>query len=85
MARRRATIDVDEQLLDALRRVAADDGVAPDDLVDEALRRYFGLRGIAVLDELREQRRGAELTDDEAMALAVTEVRAARAQRRNAS
>jgi hypothetical protein len=85
MARRPARIEVDEQLLDALRRVAADDGVAPDDVVDEALRRYFGLRGLAVLDELREQRRGTELTDDDAMAVAVTEVRTARAQRRNAS
>jgi hypothetical protein len=85
MARRPTTIEVDEQLLDALRRAAADDGVAPDDLVEEALRRYFGLRGLAVLDELREKRRGPELTKDEAMALAVAEVRAVRAQRRQAS
>jgi hypothetical protein len=85
VARRPATIEVDEQLLDALRRAAADDGVAPDDLVEEALRRYFGLRGLAVLDELREQRPGPELTEDEAMTLAVAEVRAVRAQRRNAS
>jgi hypothetical protein len=85
MTRRAATIEVDEQLLEALRRAAADDGVAPDDLVEEALRRYFGLRGLAVLDELREERRGPELTDDEAMDLAVAEVRAARAQRRRAS
>jgi hypothetical protein len=66
------------------RRLATID-VASDDVVDEALRRCFGLRGIAVLDELREQRRGPELTDDAAMALAVTEVQAARAERRNAS
>ena len=85
MARRPTTIEVDEQLLDALRRAAADDGVAPDDLVEEALRRYFGLRGLAVLDELTEKRRGPELTEDEAMALAVAEVRAVRAQRGQAS
>jgi hypothetical protein len=85
MARRPTTIEVDEQLLDALHRAASDDGVAPDDLVEEALRRYFGLRGLAVLDELMEERRGPELTADEAMAVAVTEVRAVRAQRRRAS
>jgi hypothetical protein len=43
VARRPATIEVDEQLLEALGRVAADEGVAPDDLLDEALRRHFGL------------------------------------------
>jgi len=84
MARRPTTIEVDEQLLDALRRAAADDGVAPDDLVEEALRRYFGLRGLAVLDELTEKCREPELTEDEAMALAVAEVRAVR-QRGQAS
>jgi hypothetical protein len=85
MTRRAATIEVDEQLLEALRRAAADDGVAPDDLVEEALRRYFGLRGLAVLDELAEQRGASELSEDEAMQLAVAEVRAVRAQRRQAS
>jgi hypothetical protein len=84
MTRRAATIEVDEQLLEALRRAAADDGVAPDDLVEEALRRYFGLRGLAVLAELAEQRRGSELSEDEAMQLAVAEVRAVRTQRRQA-
>lgn len=76
---------VDEQLLTALRRVAAEDGVEPDDLLEEALRRYFGLRGLAVLDELAEQREGTALSDDEAMQLAVAEVRAVRSQRRKAS
>jgi hypothetical protein len=85
MTRRTATVEVDEQLLDSLTRAAADDGVAPDDLLEEALRRYFGLRGIAVLDELREAPRGPKLTDDEAMALAIAEVRAVRARRRKAS
>ena len=84
MTKRAATIEVDEQLLDALRRAAANDGVAPDDLVEEALRRYFRLRGLAVLDELGEQPRGAELSDEAATALAVAEVRAVRAERRSA-
>jgi hypothetical protein len=87
MARRAATVEVDERLLDALKRAAADEGVAPDELVEEALRRYFGLRGLAVMDDLRDQRRSepVELTDEDAMDLAVAEVRAQRAERRNAS
>jgi hypothetical protein len=85
MARRVGTVEVDERLLETLRRAAADDGVAPDELVEEALRRYFGLRGIAVLDELRDKRVGRELSDDEAMELAVAEVREVRARRRRAS
>jgi hypothetical protein len=90
MSRRQATIEVDEELLAALSRAAADDGVAPDDLLEEALRRYFGLRGLAVMDELATSRepRGPHLTDDEAMDLAVAEVKASRAERatrRNAS
>jgi len=85
MARRPATIEVDERLLDALTRAAADEGVDPDELVEEALRRYFGLRGLAVMDDLREAAGGTTLSDDEAMALAVAEVRAQRAERRQAS
>lgn len=82
--RRQLTVTVDENVIDALRRAAARDGVPEDELVDEALRRWFGLRGIAVLDDLAE-RRAADadrLDDDAAMALAVREVRASRAGRR---
>ena len=85
MTRRAATIEVDEQLFDALRRAAADDGVDTDDLVEEALRRYFGLRGLAVLEELAEQRPDSDLSEEEAMQLAIAEVRAVRARRRQAS
>lgn len=85
MARRPATIEVDERLLAALTRAAADEGVDPDELIEEALRRYFGLRGLAVMDDLRDGRGDEALTDDEAMALAVAEVRAQRAERRQAS
>ena len=80
--RQQLTVTVDENLLEALRRAAARDGVPEDDLIDEALRRWFGLRGIAVLDELAERRAADALDDDAAMALAVHEVRASRARRR---
>ena len=83
MSRRQATLEVDEELLSVLQRAAAEDGVAPGELLDEALRRYFGLRGLAVLDDLLI--RESTLTEDEAMTLAVGEIRAARAERRAAS
>ena len=81
--RRPMTVSLDELLLDTLRDVAADEGVPEDRIVEEALRRYFGLRGLAVLDQVGERRRaeGTQLSDDEAMALAIAEVRAARAER----
>jgi hypothetical protein len=83
MARRPTTVEIDEGILDALRRAASEDGRAEDEVVEEALRRYFGLRGLAVLDEIAEAQaaQGVTLSDDEAMALALSEVRAARAER----
>lgn len=81
---RRMTVDVDDQLLDALRRAAAEDGVAEEKVVEDALRRYFGFRGLAVLDEIAESQGDARLSDDEAMAVAVDELRAFRNERRRA-
>ena len=83
MSRRQATLEVDEELLSVLQRAAAEDGVAPGELLDEALRRYFGLRGLAVLNDLAA--RESTLTESEAMELAVGEISAARAERRAAS
>lgn len=37
-----------QHVLDALRRAAARDGVPQDELVDEELGRWFGLRGVGV-------------------------------------
>jgi hypothetical protein len=71
MARRPAAIEVDERLLEALTRAAADEGVDPGELVEAALRRYFGLRGFTVMDDLRDASTDEALSDDEAMAMAV--------------
>jgi len=86
MVRRATTVELDEALLDVLRRVATDEGVAQDDLIEEAIRRYFGLRGLALLDEIAEAQTagGIGLGDEEAMELAVSELRAQRAERRSA-
>jgi len=83
MARRPTTVEIDEGILDALSRAARGDGRPEDDVVEEALRRYFGLRGIAVLDEIVDAQAatGVLLDDDDAIALAVAELRAARAER----
>lgn len=82
--RQQLTVTVDENVLDALRRAAARDGVPGDELVEEALRRWFGLRGAGVLDDLEERRTddGDRLDEEAAMALAVQEIRASRARRR---
>lgn len=83
MARRPTTVEIDEGILDALGRAARGDGRPEDDVVEEALRRYFGLRGIAVLDEIADAQAaaGVLLNDDDAVTLAVAELRAARAER----
>ncbi len=83
MAKRATSIVLDEALLDVLRRVAVEEGVAQDDLIEEAIRRYFGLRGMALLDEIAEGQSaaGIGLGDNEAMELAVSELRAHRAER----
>ena len=66
-----------------MRRAAGEDGRPEDEVIEEALRRYFGLRGLVVLDEIAETQEAAGVTidEDEAMRLAVAEVRAVRAER----
>lgn len=83
MTRRPLTINLDGHLLDVAVRQASRDGVGIDDLVEQSLRFFFGLRGVAVL-EGQEERRAVGLSDDEAMELAVGEVKAVRAERRKA-
>lgn len=83
MARRPTTVEIDEGILEALGRAAREDRRPEDEVVEEALRRYFGLRGLALLDEIAEAQSvaGAALDDDEAMMLAVAELRSARVDR----
>ncbi len=78
------TIDVDDRLRQAVERAAREEGVDEARLVEDALRRYFGLRGLALLDDVAARQEG-EPSDDEAMALAVDELRAARAERHRAN
>ena len=66
----------------AVRALAATDGRTEDEVVEESIRRYFGLRGIALLDTLAERQAesGEELDDEAAMAVAIEESRAVRAR-----
>ncbi len=81
---RRLAVDLDEQLSDALRRAAVEDKTTEEQVVADALRRYFGLRGLAVLDEIAERQTDRPPSDDEAIALAVDELRAFRTEQQQA-
>lgn len=83
MARRPTTVELDEGVLDALRRAARAEGRLEAEVVEEALRRYFGLRGFAVLADIAETQAASDVSirEEEAMALAVEELRALRAER----
>lgn len=87
MARGFRTLQVDAVLTDALERAAKDKGLELDEVVEGALRRYFGLRGLAILSDLAERQPpvGDAMTDDQAMALAISEIRVRRAKHRAAS
>lgn len=67
-----ATVKLDDEVLDALRREAARSGRSEDDLVEAAVRRFIGP---SVLDRLWERNR---LDEYEAMAIALDEVAAHR-------
>lgn len=87
MARRALTVEVDEKLLAATRAVAERIGVPADELYERALRNVLSrdfaelMRDIAA-DQVE---RGVTLSEDEGLALAYEELRADRAERRNAS
>jgi hypothetical protein len=75
MARSKATVYLDPDVLRATRIRAARTGKRDSDVVEEALREYLGL---AVVDRVRGR---SDLTGDEAMALAYDELRAERKAR----
>lgn len=76
MARAKATVYLDPDVLRAARIRAARTGKRDSDVVEEALREYLGL---AVVDRIRSR---SDLDPDAAMALAYDELRKARRARR---
>jgi predicted transcriptional regulator len=70
------TVVLEQELAEAVDSVAARSGRAPDQVIEQALRQYLEP---SVIDRLWERNR---LDEDEAMRIAVEEVRAHRAERR---
>jgi hypothetical protein len=71
-----ATVRLEDEVLDAVRREATRSGKSEDDIVEAAVRRYVGP---SVIDRLRERNR---LDEEEAMAIALDEIAAHRRDRR---
>jgi hypothetical protein len=87
MARRQPSVEIDERLIEAARAVAKRSGVPDEELYERAARDVLVRDFAELMDEIAEFRAtsGVALSDEEATALAVEEVRATRQQRRNAS
>jgi hypothetical protein len=79
MARTKATVYLDPDVLRAMRVHAARKGKRDSDVVEEALREYLGL---SVIDRIRSR---SDLDEDEAMRLAYEELHAMRRERREAA
>jgi hypothetical protein len=79
VARSKATVYLDPEVLRATRIRAARTGKRDSDVVEEALREYLGL---VVIDEIRAK---ADLEEDEAMKLAYEELHEMRRERREAA
>lgn len=77
------TVELDDRTLAVVRKLAVDDGISQSQVVINALQRYLSLRGLAVLNQIA-ARQETPLSDEEAMALATSELRAMREERRQA-
>ncbi len=87
MTRRRVTIELDGNLVEAARSVAKRSGVAEGALYERALREVLVRDFAALMDDIDRYQAdaGLTLTDDEALELATAELKGMRAERRNAS
>ena len=89
MAKRKTTLYIDDDVMTATKMTAVATHRSDSAVVEDALRSYLGTGRAeatrvdlgAVLDRLAAQN-ADDLSDDEAMELAVEEVRAVRAERR---
>ncbi len=87
MARRELTVEVEEKLLAATNAVAERAGVPADELYERALRDVLARDFADLLQDIAadQAERGVAVTEEEGLALAYDELRAVRAERRNAS
>lgn len=75
MAKRKTTLYLDDEVLQATKVLAAHTGRPEYEIVDEALRSYLGLEAVASVWKR------STLSEDEAMALAYEELHAMREER----
>lgn len=87
MTRRQPTVELEEGLIEAARAVAQRSGVSEEELYERALRGVLARDFSALMDEIAgyQATSGATIAEDEALAVAVAEVRAVRDDRRAAS
>jgi hypothetical protein len=87
MARRQPTVTLDEGLIDLARRVAERSGIPESEVYERALRRVLADDFRALLAEIAESQEaaGVSLSESETEALAYEELKAHRAEHRNAS
>ena len=97
----RSYLEIADELLEAVRQLAAEQGRDEREVIEDALRRYLDAPPTSIVEALRreqEQRRERglmalldrmssrfELDEDEAMDLATSEIRAMREERREAT
>lgn len=81
MSRRKATVAIEESLLDAAREEAERTGTTEDEVIEDALRRHLVSAEPSVVDEVWARNEADALTADEAMQLAYAELEEVRAQR----
>lgn len=77
MARKKVEASLDAELAEELRVTAARRGITESELIEAAIRPYLGIES-----QERVWKRNADLTEEEAMALAVEVVHEVRAERR---
>lgn len=79
MGRRATTVQLDEELLSAVEEVAKRSGQTADSIIENAVRARFAAE--EVLDHLWARLAAGDLTDQDSLALAYSELRAMRADR----
>lgn len=87
MTRQAVTVELDNELVEAVRSAARRAGIAEAELYERALREVLVRDFAALMDDIAafQVAHDAGLTDEEAMELAVSELAALRAERRSAS
>ncbi len=87
VTRRPVTVELDPNLVEAARLIAERAGVAEFELYERALRDVLVRDYKQLMDQIGQYQsaRGLTVSDDDAMEIATSELKAMRAERRNAS